>query len=949
MNRMRRIVRSGSLAAFVLLATFSMSGITAIPVSAVSGGDWQAGRIIDDAVFYNKSAMNTEQIQQFLNAKVPVCDNWGTQSYAGTTRRAYSEARGVTFPLVCVKDYQENPSTHANNLNGSPVPSGAKSAASIIWEAAQEYNINPQVLIVLLQKEQGIITDDWPWPIQYKSATGYGCPDTAPCDSEYYGFYNQVKNAARQFRLYANNPNSYNHVPYQNNNVRFNPTASCGTSSVYIQNQATASLYNYTPYQPNQAALNNLYGTGDGCSAYGNRNFWTYFNDWFGMSFGDGFALVKSDNPNDLRQWVIYGTIKQYVSDSQTIYAWGLQNVPLGTMSSGTLDAISTGPPLDRLMRINGGSVLYFVDNGQRFRVPTNLYDVWNFGGVTISSVSDGLGNLPGDGGYLATSIKDPGSNDIYMMDGGGGGPTVIRKYQNDTVRAAWNGDNSAYTTISADYWDAINNAIGTPLTHTKISYSGAEYQTLLGFRFELLGLGSLYPGTALPVSAATMNRLAAGGSMSHIVRSASGPTVYMIDGGMRHQVLWPDLLNAWTTPSTRTIIVNDAYLSLITDGTAVSSYFADVSGQRYIVDRIKTVVPSSLSTAYANVVTPFSASAVLMDVFPTNSAQATGFIKGKSTPQTYLLDNGGKLRHLEWADKVSSWGGYISGVTVLSDYVISGLGRAASPQIFVTDGSTEYLVDDGKKYTVSTDVKAKWGLSGAQSFADGTLDRLTPAGALVSDFRAGNGYFIVRNGASYGTGDVLIADAWGLLDPAKPTYSTAILGPLPGRMLTRYVHSDQPGDNRVFLVDNGTWWNLPSQHYNNLGVSDQPLMYLDPANAPTAITDWDSTVVKNHQNMYFVIDGGGRRIFPNQTIQDHWTDFGNASVPVVTNGFINSFRVKGIVERVVKGGAPQVYSAQNGIKRHILYPDTYNRYYAPFGVVSDALINAMPTGTPIP
>jgi len=49
-----------------------------------------------------------------------------------------------------------------------------------------------------------------------------------------------------------------------------------------LQNQATAGLYNYTPYQPNQAALNNLYGSGDACSAYGNRNFWRIYIDWFG-------------------------------------------------------------------------------------------------------------------------------------------------------------------------------------------------------------------------------------------------------------------------------------------------------------------------------------------------------------------------------------------------------------------------------------------------------------------------------------------------------------------------------------------------------------------------------------------------------------------------------------------------------------------------------------------
>ena len=50
---------------------------------------------------------------------------------------------------------------------------------------------------------------------------------------------------------------------------------------MFIQNQATAGLYNYTPYQPNAAALAAGYG-GDACSAYGNRNFWNDFTDWFG-------------------------------------------------------------------------------------------------------------------------------------------------------------------------------------------------------------------------------------------------------------------------------------------------------------------------------------------------------------------------------------------------------------------------------------------------------------------------------------------------------------------------------------------------------------------------------------------------------------------------------------------------------------------------------------------
>lgn len=934
----------------VLLAAIVSVGGPGLPAQAVSGAEWQAGRIIDDSVFYNKSSMSLDQIQQFLNAKVPVCDIWGTKSYGGTTRRAYLESRGVKFPLVCLKDYQENPSTHQSNLNGEGVPAGAKSAAEIIRDAAQTYNINPQVLIVLLQKEQGLVTDDWPEPLQFRSATGYGCPDSQPvCQSEYYGFYNQINNAAAQFRRYANSPNSYNHVPFRNNSVRYNPQVSCGSSTVYIQNQATASLYNYTPYQPNQAALDNLYGRGDACSAHGNRNFWVYFNDWFGMSSGDGFALVKSDDPNDLRQWVVYGTIKQYIPDSQTIYAWGLQNVPLGTMSGATLGAISTGPNLDRLMRINGGSVLYFVDSGRRYRVPTNLFEAWNFSGVTISSVSGGLGNTPSDNGYLTTSVKDPGSSDIYLMDGGGGGSTVIRKFQNDNVRFAWNGDNAPYTTISADYWNNIKNSIGTPLTGTKISYGGAEYQSILGYRFEQpAAVAPLYPGAALPISAATFNRLAPAGPMSHMIRSASSPAVYMMDGGTRHHVLWPDLLAAWTTPATRIIIVNDAYVNLIASGDAVNSYFARANDSLFVIDRQKIAVPGGLSTAYGSITTPFNASSSLIEQFPTSGSPATGIVKGKNSPQTYVLDNSGKLRYLESSNKLYSWGGD-SGVTVFSDYIIGSLSSASNLQVFVADGTSEYMLDMGKKYTVSAATKARWGLSNPQFFTDGTLNRLPAGGELTSDFKISNGsYFIVRNGASYGTNDVLIADAWGLLDPAKASYSPAILGSIPNHMLTRYVHSDQPGDDRVFLIDNGTWWNVPSKHYTNLGVANHPLMYLNPSNAPNAITDWNSVIVKNNQDMYFIIDGGRRRILPSGVIQSHWTNSGTLAIPVVTNGFINSFRVAGYVERVIKGSAPQVYSAENGTKRHILYPDTYNRFYAPFGAVSDALVDALPSGPSI-
>lgn len=261
-------------------------------VTALSGTEFQAGRITDDGVFFDPNGMALSDIQRFLTIKVPACDTSGAKMYNSTlTRAQYGASQGNLAPYTCLKDYTELTPSRAAEMNlCNAYAGGAKNSSQIIYDVAQACNVNPKVLIVLLQKEQSLITDDWPWPIQYRSATGFGCPDTADCDARYYGFFNQVYNAARIYKVYANSPTLFNYRTGRNNNILFNPNNSCGSSSIYIQNQATAGLYIYTPYQPNQAALDNLYGSGDGCSAYGNRNFWRMYSDWFGTTYAQGYA-----------------------------------------------------------------------------------------------------------------------------------------------------------------------------------------------------------------------------------------------------------------------------------------------------------------------------------------------------------------------------------------------------------------------------------------------------------------------------------------------------------------------------------------------------------------------------------------------------------------------------------------------------------------------------------
>lgn len=307
---MKRLCFSTILTSLVIAIAFAtISVVLPSRANALSGSDFNAGRIMDDGIFFNGNTLGYDTIQQFLNSKVPVCDTNGTQPRGGTTRGAYGASVGNPPPYICLKDYTQNtPAKAADAYCPGGLGGGMKSSASIIYEVARACNINPKVLLVLLQKEQSLITDDWPWPIQYRSATGYGCPDTAPCDAEYYGFFNQVYNAARQFQRYRVQANLFNYRVGVSSYVQYNPNAGCGGTNVYMQTQATAALYNYTPYQPNGPALSNLYGTGDGCSAYGNRNFWRMYNDWFGSTYAESYRWSTSG-------YSIYNEDKSYTVD----------------------------------------------------------------------------------------------------------------------------------------------------------------------------------------------------------------------------------------------------------------------------------------------------------------------------------------------------------------------------------------------------------------------------------------------------------------------------------------------------------------------------------------------------------------------------------------------------------------------------------------------------------
>jgi hypothetical protein len=256
------VLAAAILGVFLVAVTPRIETAQAADLSA-----FDPGFIITDEVFFDSATMSESAIQSWIVAKDSDC-----VSYTANNTK-----------YTCLKDFTMATTNKAYDADNCSAYTGKSSerASAIIAKVAKACGINPQVILVTLQKEQGFITGGARSSAIYRKAMGMGCPDTSVCNSAYYGFFNQVYKAAWQFKQYGVS-NNFTFKEGRTITVRYHPSASCGGKAVYIRNEATAALYNYTPYQPNASALSAGYGIGDKCGSYGNRNFFNYFSDWFG-------------------------------------------------------------------------------------------------------------------------------------------------------------------------------------------------------------------------------------------------------------------------------------------------------------------------------------------------------------------------------------------------------------------------------------------------------------------------------------------------------------------------------------------------------------------------------------------------------------------------------------------------------------------------------------------
>jgi len=533
MNIIKKITLSLLVTAVASVTAFSYTH--AAPVVG-----FEAGRIIDDIVFTYSQSMNVTQIQNFLNSKMPVCD---------TNHAGFYGSSGTWYgpPFICLKDYTEN------GLN----------AAQIIYNAAQTYSINPQVLLVLLQKEQSLITDTWPASYQYKTATGYGCPDTAPCNQLYYGLTNQIDNAANMFRkILDSSPNWYTPYILGNNYIQYSPNAGCGGTTVNIQNRSTQALYNYTPYQPNATALNAGYGYGDSCSAYGNRNFYLFFTDWFGSTKrrlittpGEGVYVVEN---NEKRPFPNEATFLSYS------YKWA----DVTTISNAEFNFIPSGAPIQYNVHYWDGHLvtspsggMYVVENGLKRPFPNEgaffsysykFSDALVISSAELSLIPDGVA-MPFNAHLRDGRLVSSPSGGMYVVENG-----LKRPFANE----------EAFLSYSYKWSDVFN-------------ISSSEL--------------SLIPdGAVMPYNVHFRD--------GRLVTTPS-TGVYLIENGQKRPFPSAEIFLSYSYKWSNVVTVSSAELSLIPDGTVVeyNTHFREgrlvstPSGGVFLVDNgLKRPFPSA-------------------------------------------------------------------------------------------------------------------------------------------------------------------------------------------------------------------------------------------------------------------------------------------------------------------------------------------------------------------
>jgi len=225
-----------------------------------------------------------------------------------------------------------------------------ESAAEVIWDSAQAFDLNPQFLLTMLQKEQSLVEDSSPSQDQLDWAMGYAvcddCSKSDPLIQKYKGFGNQIYYASKRIReSFLEDLESRG---YTENGLGPGIEVEIDDVLVVPANNATSVLYAYTPH------------------LHGNENFSLIWERWFTHTYPSGTLLQDKETGGI---WYIQFGRRRAIT-SRSAYLSRFPTQPVIAVSASVINQYPQGNPISfpnySLLRSPRGTVYLIVDDERR-------------------------------------------------------------------------------------------------------------------------------------------------------------------------------------------------------------------------------------------------------------------------------------------------------------------------------------------------------------------------------------------------------------------------------------------------------------------------------------------------------------------------------------------------------------------------------------------------------
>lgn len=331
---------------------------------AAAATSFNPNNLMDDSIFDNVNSMSEAQIDSWLNANFPNSCISSNNGFTSPDPIGYSPSAGYRFgPNV--------------------------KASKVIYDAAQAYDLNPQVLLATLQKEQSLVSGgagcypNTPNPSStfkcdlYSNGGSYDCTNACPhsggcipiavgygcpyyCNAAQEGFSAQIIRAA--WKLKFNKERSEGNVNWNiqksgwdnsddpltcyygpmtqgyrqrckgGSNDYYDGFTIISGTSVHIDTGPTAALYYYTPFLSGNQSFDNIFTAWFG-SLYGNTIRDTSYRMFNPRTLGHFYTARENERANAKQQGFNDDGLGFKVASSQLPGTVPIYNLYQGSLS----------------------------------------------------------------------------------------------------------------------------------------------------------------------------------------------------------------------------------------------------------------------------------------------------------------------------------------------------------------------------------------------------------------------------------------------------------------------------------------------------------------------------------------------------------------------------------------------------------------------------------------